>query len=478
MTLGCSGQQSRVRRAHGGRGTAGTAEMSDLPALPVEGEGAERALSSPGRGDAVCSAGAAPARSNPGGCRVSAHSWRRKGAAGWRPGIFRSFSSLSAEMKERPGFICHSSAAAQSRRRRVMSLRHRPMPSGQNATRSLETGEYRAASESRTERRARRRDQQILTALWLGRSAGAGGAWGDGSAGSRGAGVLLTPQASLRRGQVPHMGQGAAGRSQWDWQNTALMHLEAMGHGCSECSVAASAPAVLMDAAPCGASQLSDEAVWAHSIPSPQLPPRQCPQDPHRGEVIQGTPALVVLSQGTMPRPAQMRARAKGHPGGLSLAAGVSLSLGQELKGRYPPLAPPWLRVAHVLHMVPAEPLPQSTTAAGDQRAQPQTSSFGAQVPISVPVMKRLKEKQTKHRNGGRSEAIQHRGITGAFPGGRSSATGSAGIPSAGCALHRHRAGGSWSRGAAQGRAGLHGHHTPFLPRDTQEEHSSLIYRV
>lgn len=219
--LGCGGQQSRARRAAGGGDTAGTVRTSHLPALLAEGEGAERGLSFAGRGDPTCSAGAAPARSKPGGRRVPAHSWRRMGAAGWRPGIFRSFSSLSAEAKERPGFICHSGTAALSRRRRVMSLRHRPMPSGQNATRSLETEEYRAASESRAERRARRRDQQILTALWLGRSAGAGGAWGDGWAGSGGAGTLLTLcRVSLWQGQLPRVGWGAAGRSWWGRQDT------------------------------------------------------------------------------------------------------------------------------------------------------------------------------------------------------------------------------------------------------------------
>lgn len=50
-----------------------------------------------------------------------------------------------------------------------MSFRHSSMPSGQNAMRSLESGEDRAASESRAECRVRR-DQQRLTALWLGRS--------------------------------------------------------------------------------------------------------------------------------------------------------------------------------------------------------------------------------------------------------------------------------------------------------------------
>lgn len=113
-----------------------------------------------------------PARHGPGGRRVPAHSWRRKGAAGGRTGIFRSFFSLSAEMTERPGFICHSSAAAPSRRRRVMSLRHSPMPSGQNAMRSLGSGEDGAASESRAEP-STPPHQQRLTALWLRRSADA-----------------------------------------------------------------------------------------------------------------------------------------------------------------------------------------------------------------------------------------------------------------------------------------------------------------
>lgn len=43
------------------------------------------------------------------------------------------------------------------------------------------------------------------------------------------------------------------------------MHLEATEHGCSEGSVAASTPATLVAAVPCGVSQLwSSEAVWAH----------------------------------------------------------------------------------------------------------------------------------------------------------------------------------------------------------------------
>lgn len=145
MTAGCDGQRCRAQWAAGAGDGVGT---SHLPALTVEGEGAEHAHSSVGRRDPAGSAGAAPARSQPGSRWVPAHSWRRKGAAGWRPGIFRSLSSLAAETPERPGFICHSSAAALSRRRRVMSLRHRLMPSGQNATRSLETGEYPRAAPS------------------------------------------------------------------------------------------------------------------------------------------------------------------------------------------------------------------------------------------------------------------------------------------------------------------------------------------
>lgn len=174
------------RAGHGGHPAARRGRLH-LPAVLAEGDGAERPLLR-GEGTPPCSASSAPARSTPGSRRAPAHSWRRKGAAGWSPGILWSFSSLSVETKERPGFICHYSAAARIRRRCVMSLRHRPMPSGQNATRSLETREYRAASESCTESQARRRDQQILTALWLGRSAGAGGAWGHGWAAASGAG--------------------------------------------------------------------------------------------------------------------------------------------------------------------------------------------------------------------------------------------------------------------------------------------------
>lgn len=291
VNMGQGRDAAGSRAGHGGHavaGMAGTMGTSHLPAVPVEGEGAERALSSAGRGDPACSAGAAPARSNPGGCRVPAHSWRRKGEAGWRPGIFRSFSSLSAEMKERPGFICHSSAAAQSCRRRVMSLRHRPMPSGQNATRSLETGEYRAASESLTECRARRRDQQILTALWLGRSAGSGGAWGDGSAGSWGAGTLLTwCQATLCQGQLPHMGQGAglggAGRTRstgapqgYGTRMPGALRLRLCASSAGGCCALWGFAALLR-------GRLGTQDCL--SIPSPWLPLRQWPQDHQRGEV-------------------------------------------------------------------------------------------------------------------------------------------------------------------------------------------------
>lgn len=96
--------------------------------------------------------------------QVRDHSSRLKGAAGGCPGIQRSFphppnrdrSSASASPAAK-------APAAKTGRRRATSLRHRLMPSGQNAMSSLETGKRHAASKSCTETRAWCRNQQTLT---------------------------------------------------------------------------------------------------------------------------------------------------------------------------------------------------------------------------------------------------------------------------------------------------------------------------
>lgn len=249
MTLECDGQQCRAWWAAGAGDGVGT---SHLPVLTVEGDGVEHARSSTGRRDPAGSAGAAPARSQPGGRWVPAHSWRRKGAAGWRPGIFRSLSSLAAEMLERPGFICHSRAAALSRRRRVMSLRHRPMPSGQNATRSLETGEYPRAAPS-AEHTARSTNINCLVA---GAKRGSRVCVGERPGGElRGwHAVRAAPTCGL--GDSGQVSVGLAG-------HRALMQLEATGHGCSEGSRAASLPAAPPGTVPCWDSQFFYKADWA-----------------------------------------------------------------------------------------------------------------------------------------------------------------------------------------------------------------------
>lgn len=181
-----------------------TSSVPHLPAVPVGEDRAGRPLLHGDRGGLVLGQ-RRPTRCNLGGHRAPAHSQRRKGAAGCSLGMSRSFPSLSEETKERPGFICHHGAAARLRRRCVMSLRHRPMPSGQNATRSLETGEDRAACESCTEPSTPLRSTHVNCfvagakhrAAW-----GHGGAAGTGSVGrglwAAGCGSGRSPQQQLR----------------------------------------------------------------------------------------------------------------------------------------------------------------------------------------------------------------------------------------------------------------------------------------
>lgn len=72
-----------------------------------------------------------------------------------------------------------------ARRCCVMSLRHRPMPSGQNATRSLETGEDRAACESCTEPSTPLPSTHVNCFVAGAKHRAAWGAAGTGSVGSR-----------------------------------------------------------------------------------------------------------------------------------------------------------------------------------------------------------------------------------------------------------------------------------------------------
>ena len=103
---------------------------------------------STGTGGASCSASAAPRAATRVG---TGHRLIRRGER-QRPAAALACRGASLPSRRRRRSTPASSVtAALLRRRCVMSLRHRPMPSGQNATRSLETGEDRAACESCTE---------------------------------------------------------------------------------------------------------------------------------------------------------------------------------------------------------------------------------------------------------------------------------------------------------------------------------------
>lgn len=157
---------------------------------------------------------------------------------------------------------------------------------------------------------------------------GSRGCMGDGSAGSWGAGTLLTPrQASLRRGQLTctdqRAGPGEAGRTRntgapRGYRTWMLRGLHASNvRGCS---------------APRGFTAPLQGCL---SIPSLQLPHsgghRPTPEGKSSKGYLPQSRCHGAIKCPDLPR----RAAAKRHPEGLSPVAGASPSFRQQLTGRY-----------------------------------------------------------------------------------------------------------------------------------------------